>query len=54
MGLQAIDQMRQQQSSLMAYFDGFYLFAVLALMIVPLTLLMRKSVAEPGVRIGGE
>ena len=54
MALDAIEQMRQQQSALMAYFDGFWLFSVLALLMIPLALLMRRSVAEPGARVGAE
>jgi DHA2 family multidrug resistance protein len=54
MAISAVDQLRQQQSLLMAYFDGFYLFAVLAIMIVPLAILMKKSVAEPGTHVGAE
>ena len=54
MALDAIDTLRQQQSALMAYFDGFWLFSVLALLIIPLALLIRRSVAEPGTHIGTE
>ena len=54
MALQAIDNLRQQQAGALAYFDGFYLFAILALGIIPLALLMRRSVAEPGQHVGME
>jgi DHA2 family multidrug resistance protein len=54
MALQAIDDLRQQQSAAMAYLDSFWLFAVLALAPLPLCLLMRKSVAEEGMHIGAE
>jgi DHA2 family multidrug resistance protein len=54
MAYYAIDQVRLQQAALMAYLDGFWLFAVGALALIPLVLLMRKSVAEEGVHIGAE
>ena len=54
MALQAIDTLRQQQASVLAYLDGFYIFAILALGIIPLALLMRRSVAEPGQHVGVE
>jgi len=54
MTLQAIDNLRQQQAGTLAYLDGFYVFAILALGIIPLALLMRRSVAEPGQHIGVE
>jgi DHA2 family multidrug resistance protein len=54
MTLQAIENLRQQQASTLAYLDGFYLFAMLALAIIPLALLMRRSVAEPGEHLAAE
>ena len=54
MALQAIDNLRQQQAGILSYLDGFYVFAILSLGIVPLALLMRRSVAEPGQHIGVE
>jgi DHA2 family multidrug resistance protein len=54
MAYQAIDQMRLQQSVAMAFLDAFWLFAVASLALIPLALLMRKSVAEEGVHIGAE
>ena len=54
MALQAIDNLRQQQSAAMAYLDAFWLFAVLALLLIPLALLMRKSRAAEGMHIGVE
>jgi hypothetical protein len=38
----------------MAFLDAFWLFAVASLALIPLALLMRKSVAEEGVHIGAE
>ena len=54
MTLQALDDLRQQQAASMAFFDVFWLFAVLSLGLVLLVLVMKRSVAEPGERIGGE
>ena len=46
--------MRQQQSAAMAYLDAFWLFGILSLALIPLALLMRRSVAEEGMHIGAE
>jgi len=54
MGLQALDNLRQQQASSLAYFDVFWLTAVLAVLLVPLVLLMKRSVAEKGAHIAAE
>jgi DHA2 family multidrug resistance protein len=52
--LQALDDLRQQQASAMAYFDVFWIGAVVSAALVVLVLFMKRSVAEPGERIGGE
>jgi MFS transporter, DHA2 family, multidrug resistance protein len=54
MSLQALDDLRQQQAVSLAYFDDFWLFAVLALALVPLVFLMKRSVAEKGAHVGAE
>ena len=54
MALQALANLRQQQAASLAYFDDFWLFGVLALALVPLVLLMKRSVAEKGEHIGAE
>ena len=54
MALQALENLREQQASSLAYFDDFWLFAVLALALVPLVLLMKRSVAEKGEHVGAE
>jgi DHA2 family multidrug resistance protein len=54
LGLQTLDNLRQQQAAALAYFDVFWLFAVLTLALVVLVPLMKRSVAEPGEHIGGE
>ena len=54
MALQALDNLREQQATSLAYFDDFWLFGVLALALVPLVFLMKRSVAEKGEHIGAE
>jgi MFS transporter, DHA2 family, multidrug resistance protein len=51
---QALENLRQQQASALAYFDVFWLAAVVMLLLVPVVLLMKRSVAEKGAHIGGE
>jgi DHA2 family multidrug resistance protein len=52
--LQVLDNLRQQQASSLSYFDVFWLCAVLAICLVPLAFLMKRSVAEKGEHVGGE
>jgi DHA2 family multidrug resistance protein len=54
MGLQVLDNLRQQQAASMAFFDIFWLCAVLAVVLVLLVLLMKRSVAEKGEVVGRE
>ena len=54
MGLQSLDDLRQQQAMSLAYFDVFWLCAVLSAAMVVLVLFMKRSVAEKGEPIGGE
>jgi MFS transporter, DHA2 family, multidrug resistance protein len=54
MALQSLADLRQQQALALSYFDCFWLFAVVALLLLPLVLLMRRSVAEAGSHIGAE
>ncbi|HEY7424529.1 MAG TPA: MFS transporter, partial [Gemmataceae bacterium] len=51
---QALEDKRQQQADSMAYFDVFWLCAVLGVALVVLVLLMKRSVAEKGAHIGAE
>ena len=51
---QALEKLREQQSSALAYFDCFWLFAVAMLALVVVVLVMKRSVAEKGARVGGE
>ena len=52
--MQALDDLRQQQAASLAFFDVFWLCAVLSAALVVLVLLMKRSVAEKGEHIGGE
>jgi DHA2 family multidrug resistance protein len=54
MALQSLDVLRQQQATSLAFFDDFWLYAMLALALVLLVPLMKRSVAEPGEHIGAE
>jgi DHA2 family multidrug resistance protein len=54
MAWQGLAFLRGQQASSLAYFDCFWIFAVIAFALVPLVLFMKRSVAEKGARIGGE
>jgi DHA2 family multidrug resistance protein len=51
---QALENLRHQQSSALAYFDCFFLFAVAMLAVAVVVLVMKRSVAEKGARTGGE
>jgi DHA2 family multidrug resistance protein len=54
MALQRLADLRAQQAASLAYFDVFFLFAVLAVVLAFLVLLMKRSVAEKGAHIGAE
>jgi DHA2 family multidrug resistance protein len=51
---QALESLRQQQASAFAYFDCFWIFAVVTLALVLVVPLMKRSVAEKGAHVGGE
>ena len=51
---QALENLRHQQASALAYFDCFWLFAVTMLAVTFVILFMKRSVAEKGARIVGE
>jgi DHA2 family multidrug resistance protein len=51
---QALENLRQQQASSLAYFDVFLILAVVTLALTPIVLLMKRSVAEKGAHIGHE
>lgn len=52
--LQALENLRLQQASSLAYFDVFWMAAVLGVALAFLVLLMKRSVAEKGAHIGAE
>lgn len=52
--LQALERLRNQQALSLAYFDVFWVCAAVAVVLVFLVLLMRRSVAEKGAHIGAE
>jgi DHA2 family multidrug resistance protein len=54
MAEQVLAGLRQQQAASLAYFDVFWLCAAVAVALVVLVLLMRRSVAEKGTHIGAE
>jgi DHA2 family multidrug resistance protein len=54
MALEGLAMLREQQASSLAYFDVFWLCAALGVLLVPLVLLMKRSVAGKGARVGGE
>ena len=51
---QAFENLRQQQASSLAYFDCFWIFAMVTLALLLVVPLMKRSVAEKGTHIGGE
>jgi DHA2 family multidrug resistance protein len=54
MAVQALDNLVQLQAESLAYFDVFWVCAVLGVALIPLVLLMKRSVAEKGEHVGGE
>jgi hypothetical protein len=54
LALQALDNVCEQQAPALTHFDCFRVFAMIMLALVLLVLLMQRSVAEKGARIGGE
>jgi DHA2 family multidrug resistance protein len=54
MAWQGLDNVRTQQASSLAYFDCFWGFAVVAIVLVGFVPLMKRSVAEKGAHIAAE
>jgi DHA2 family multidrug resistance protein len=54
MAYQLLENVRQQQASSLSYFDVFWVFAVVAALLIPLAFLMRRSAAEPGEHLAAE
>jgi DHA2 family multidrug resistance protein len=51
---QALEDLRRQQAASLAYFDVFWVFAVLGVGLVVLVLFMKRSVVEKGEHVGAE
>jgi MFS transporter, DHA2 family, multidrug resistance protein len=54
MALQTLANLREQESSSLAYFDTFFVFAVVAAVLVVLAFLMKRSVAAKGAHVAAE
>jgi DHA2 family multidrug resistance protein len=54
MAVQALSNLREQQASSLAYFDVFWIAAVVAIMLVVLVPLMKRSVAEKGAHLAAD
>jgi len=52
--LKALDNLKNQQASSLAYFDVFWASAFISALLVFLVLLMRRSVAEKGAHVAAE
>lgn len=52
--VQTLEELRQQQAWSLAFLDTFLLFGVVSIALLPLVLLMKRSVAEPGEHISAE
>ena len=52
--MQELEKLRQQQASSLAYFDCFWMLAVLTFVLVFVALVMKRSVAAKGAYRGGE
>jgi len=54
MALHSLEDGRRQQSSALAYFDTFLVFAALGVVLSFLVLLMKRSVAAKGAHVAAE
>jgi DHA2 family multidrug resistance protein len=54
LAVQALENLRQEQAASLAYFDVFWVAAVLGVALTLLVLLMKRSVAEKGAHVGAE
>ena len=52
--LQSLANLREQQSSSLAYFDVFFIFAVVAVALIVLVFFMKRSVPAKGVHVAAE
>jgi len=51
---QSLENLRQQQASALAYFDCFWIFAIVSLALLLVVLLMKRSVAQKGAHVSAE
>jgi MFS transporter, DHA2 family, multidrug resistance protein len=51
---QALENLRQQQASSLAYFETFWMIAVLTFVVSFAVLFMKRSVAEQGGHVASE
>ena len=54
LALQSLASLREQQSSSLAYFDVFFIFAVVAVALIVLVFFMKRSVPAKGVHVAAE
>jgi DHA2 family multidrug resistance protein len=54
MALQSLANLREQQSSSLAYFDTFLIFAVVAFALIVLVFFMKRSVVAKGAHVAAE
>jgi DHA2 family multidrug resistance protein len=54
LALKSLDGLRNQQASSLAYFDCFWLFAIMAFCLALLVPLMKRSVAEKGAHLAAD
>ncbi|HTO05915.1 MAG TPA: DHA2 family efflux MFS transporter permease subunit [Myxococcota bacterium] len=54
LALEALARLRQRQALSLAFFDVFVILAVVSVVLVPLLLLMRRSVADKGAHVAAE
>jgi MFS transporter, DHA2 family, multidrug resistance protein len=54
MALQSLANLREQQSSALAYFDTFLIFAIVAVALVVLVFFMKRSVAAKDAHVAAE
>jgi MFS transporter, DHA2 family, multidrug resistance protein len=54
MALQTLANLREQQSSALAYFDTFFIFAVVAVALIALVFFMKRSIAAKGPHVAAE
>lgn len=54
MAVQSLENLREQQASSLSYFDAFLIFAVLAVALAFLVLLMKRSKAQKGQHVAAE